>query len=746
VRVTVAVCTFRRPQQLGQLLEHLDRLEYRRCTPPSVEVLVVDNDPDGAAAPVVSRARQVSALQLRYTHLGARNISTARNEALRLASVTADFIALIDDDEAPEPQWLDELLATQEATDADVVCGPVRPKLPQHPPTWFRPEFYAVAGFDDLAELDDGITGNALVRSGSLARLGLGFDEELGVSGGEDQVFFRSARAAGATIRWAAGADATEFVGPERLTVRYLFRREYRKGNTLGLLDRGRPGWPSGRPVRRVLAAVKWSVLGVLGVLAGTIRYDPSAAVAGGMRMARSAGMVTGLTGRRFDLYGTGSAAAPGRPSTAATLAVVTAETAEYQRAGHAQFLGGFIEHYRSLGLRVVVIVTNARLGFVARVARPERVEYVSPALRRWGRWDVVASPRSALGQAGWFCFRAAPHALQRAVDGIRRNWRAGRGVDHVLGTPLDRERSAWVTRQLQELQPDAVLFFTVFSLPESIDLPRRTKASWVLTSDVMSDRARAFRRLGYRISPHHFTEHTEAAALGRLPRLVAIQWDDAERLRRLVSGADVVVSPVAFPARCSNPGEMRPGRCLFVGSGSLHNVDGLQWLLDRVWPLVRARCPTAELHVVGSVCARVRGTGHGVELRGEVPDLEAEYAGAVVALVPLRAGSGLKVKLVEAICSGRAIVTTGVGAQGLLSLEPRPFALADDPACFASAVVDLLDDPLARARLQEAARECAALFSPEQVYRELDDRLAASGVRMPPPSAPSRTGPTVPS
>jgi hypothetical protein len=301
-----------------------------------------------------------------------------------------------------------------------------------------------------------------------------------------------------------------------------------------------------------------------------------------------------------------------------------------------------------------------------------------------------------------------------------------------VLGRPLTPTQDAWVTAQVDALQPEVVLFNTPFCVPSGVDLPATVRATYVIALDVLSERAAAFEALGYGVVPSGFTPVVEADAMRDVSRVIAIQWDDAARFTELLPHAEVIVVPVSIEAPPPSGRLPVPHRCLFVGSGSLHNVDGMKWFLEECWPLVRAQLPSAELHVIGTVCARLGAAVDGVVLRGTVDDLSVEYEAASAVVVPLRAGSGLKVKLVEALCHRAAVVTTSVGAQGLMAVAPQPFAVGDGTADFTASLLEVLTDEARRHELVRRAGALAPQFSPARAYAELDASLSASGVRSP--------------
>jgi len=186
----------------------------------------------------------------------------------------------------------------------------------------------------------------------------------------------------------------------------------------------------------------------------------------------------------------------------------------------------------------------------------------------------------------------------------------------------------------------------------------------------------------------------------------------DAERLaRRLPAGSRLRVVPNAIDTARFAPPDPSPPRAaaLFIGNfENLPNRDALEWLLEAIWPHVRAALPDASLTVIGArmpLELAERDGQQGVRIVGEVEDPVPAYHRHQVLLVPLRAGSGTRLKILEAFASGLPVVSTRLGAEGLEVEDDRHLLLADDVAGFAAAVVALLGDEPRGRRLAAAAR-----------------------------------------
>jgi glycosyltransferase involved in cell wall biosynthesis len=148
----------------------------------------------------------------------------------------------------------------------------------------------------------------------------------------------------------------------------------------------------------------------------------------------------------------------------------------------------------------------------------------------------------------------------------------------------------------------------------------------------------------------------------------------------------------------------------LFCGSlDYLPNREGLQWFHDSIWPRVRASRPDARLRVVGRGAARddfesVR-SDPSVEFIGEVEDVVPYYTQAGVCVVPLRLGSGTRLKIPEAMSLGNPVVSTTLGAMGLELTHGVNVAIADDANQFAAEVIRLMNDSIWFEAIRTAAR-----------------------------------------
>lgn len=218
-----------------------------------------------------------------------------------------------------------------------------------------------------------------------------------------------------------------------------------------------------------------------------------------------------------------------------------------------------------------------------------------------------------------------------------------------------------------------------------------------------------------------------------RADALIALSENDLGVLRSFVPEVPCLFSPVAADP-VGGPRGPEGSYVAFLGNfAHAPNRDALEWLLSEIWPLVRARAPSAELHVAGpGIPGWAGGRGdQGVVVRGFVESVDAFYGEAQMALVPYRFGGGTKIKALDAMARGCPVVATTIGSEGLQVTPGVHLRVADDAQGFADAVVELLHAPDARRALAEAAlAHVERHFSWDAKVAALVEALRAVGAR----------------
>ena len=212
-------------------------------------MIVIDDNPDRSAHPVVEASTRHFPLGLHYEWVGAGNIAAARNAGLEAGIAIGDWVAMVDDDQIVVPEWLSELVRVQRETAADAVTAPVYARFPDDSPAWLSEQpFSALWGTPekpDGAPVTDLQTANSMISTSFLIEHPeVRFARDLGEVGGEDMVFYRSALDAGLKAHYSHHAVNWELESADRATYRYQLRRCLWHGNTEAVtnLRAGRAG------------------------------------------------------------------------------------------------------------------------------------------------------------------------------------------------------------------------------------------------------------------------------------------------------------------------------------------------------------------------------------------------------------------------------------------------------------------------------------------------------------------------
>ncbi len=228
-----------------------------------------------------------------------------------------------------------------------------------------------------------------------------------------------------------------------------------------------------------------------------------------------------------------------------------------------------------------------------------------------------------------------------------------------------------------------------------------------------------------------------EAHICRRVDAITAVSEVDASALSRLVPGADITTVPngidlADYPVAAEQeiPGET-PSRIVFTGKMDYRpNIDAVLWFGRQVLPLIQQETPDARFQIVGmnpSPRLDELRSNPGVEITGAVDDVRPYIREAAVYVVPMRVGGGTRFKVLEAMASGKALVSTTLGVEGIPVEAGRHLLIADTPEQFAASVVSVLKDQRAQGELaaqlgREARAFVASHYSWEQIIPRMED------------------------
>ena len=135
-------------------------------------------------------------------------------------------------------------------------------------------------------------------------------------------------------------------------------------------------------------------------------------------------------------------------------------------------------------------------------------------------------------------------------------------------------------------------------------------------------------------------------------------------------------------------------------------NLEGINWFIDEIWPIVLRECPSAKLRIAGRGSENLKIKDHNIEVLGFVEDLDAEINSWAGMIVPLTYGGGTRIKILEAFSKKCPVVSTQIGAYGLKAQHGVHALIADQPSVFAQCCIDMMNNPQLRIELANNALE----------------------------------------
>jgi hypothetical protein len=298
-------------------------------------------------------------------------------------------------------------------------------------------------------------------------------------------------------------------------------------------------------------------------------------------------------------------------------------------------------------------------------------------------------------------------------------------------------ETQAQFRQAVSTLQPDIVIveYIRLAYLSEGLrDGNTRSPLLVIDTHDVMHVRAQRFADQGL---PHWLaiSREEETRVLAKFDLVLAIQSVEASLLRDMLPGSRIITVPFGVaigPRMCSmrSDSTIRLG---FLAAASEPNVSAMQWFIPSVFAPLRNRFgQRVELRIAGGICSQLAGSSiaqqDGITVVGAVREPADFWDSVDIAVNPVQFGAGLKIKNVEAISRGCALVTTSIGAEGMEGGIGTAFVLADSEEQMIASIAELVEDRDKRQELGEAAfLFCREHFAPDRSVEELCSVMQAA-------------------
>jgi glycosyltransferase involved in cell wall biosynthesis len=333
---------------------------------------------------------------------------------------------------------------------------------------------------------------------------------------------------------------------------------------------------------------------------------------------------------------------------------------------------------------------------------------------------------------------RADSPESKKLTENLRRTQKEGRltkGDGKGLYSRVDSQFNLICAAIAHRHRPDLLISLFAWSCEVHNFLPSNTYGM-IDTIDVQSSRYMAFQAAQEKygstaipsLAKYTVDAKTERSFLNTAQTCIAISLDEKELLDEMIGAHRTVLASVAGQESAFVGSPSKSKSVLFVGNNYEPNNHGIREFVDNVWPAILAKVPQATLNVVGSCGQSIEGLGGGsITVHGVVHDLEPFYSDAAVVTNPVYFGTGVPVKVVEALSKGKACVATAVGARGMEAASGAKGALAISETSdgLSSTIVELLSNPKKRSKMEHNAYEYARVhLAPGAVHSNLFNYL----------------------
>lgn len=229
-------------------------------------------------------------------------------------------------------------------------------------------------------------------------------------------------------------------------------------------------------------------------------------------------------------------------------------------------------------------------------------------------------------------------------------------------------------------------------------------------THDVFTDRHKKFTASKERYKWFFTTEKEEAKGFKKADRIIAIQNNEGDFIKKLSPENETYI--IGHQVEIKKLSSENEGNLLFFASENVINVKAIEWFVDNVFDLIIKDYPETKLIIAGRICKVLKYDNKNIVNFGEVDERESVYKKTTIIINPMRSGTGLKIKSIEALAYGKVLVTTSVGAEGLDSKNGQNFIIADEAKEFADSIKDLLKEPERMEQIQKNTSGYVSLYN----------------------------------
>jgi polysaccharide biosynthesis protein PslH len=311
------------------------------------------------------------------------------------------------------------------------------------------------------------------------------------------------------------------------------------------------------------------------------------------------------------------------------------------------------------------------------------------------------------------------------------------KGLVSPLPVAVSRYQSERMKRQIENLSRsekfDCVVCDFLFPTPNIPDLASCVLFQHNVEASIWQrhvENVRTPARFYFQIQAKRMLAY-EGQVCRTVKNIIAVSDVDAERMRSQYGAQRVSSVPTGVDVEYFAPPAEAPRTAdlVFVGSMDwMPNIDGAQWFVREVLPVIRKRKPRCSVAFAGRKPSRVvldLAKDPLIQVTGTVPDVRPYLWGATLSIVPLRAGGGTRLKIFESMAARVPVVSTTIGAEGLPLDNGTQIHIADEPQAFADRCIELMEDEAARLRMAQAAWDkVSSHFSWEAVSKEFERLL----------------------